>query len=116
MSTPHRYPVCSGRGLVPHGFYLTVNEFASTNTTPEECRTCKGQGILWSRQQEPVPLKVPRANETVDAVSQIRIGDGPWMPTPEYEIVWEGPNCVIREKPRAISGDPSDRANWKGKR
>ena len=48
--TPHRCPICNGRGTVPRGFY------GSTGTTcepdiaiivPENCKSCHGIGILW---------------------------------------------------------------------
>jgi len=45
---PHTCPVCAGRGLVPQGFYLAVERFSSTHTAPETCRSCCGQGIVWS--------------------------------------------------------------------
>lgn len=91
--------------MVPHGFYLTVNEFASTNTAPEECRTCHGQGVLWSRKPESLP-KLPALTEPLDAVSTViweprEFKTGAPLPPPEYHVV---------------SGDWSDRANWKGKR
>ncbi len=41
-------PVCNGRGIVPHGFYKysSGQEFVSTGTSPEQCRTCIGVGII----------------------------------------------------------------------
>ena len=45
---PYCCPVCGGNGLVPNGFYLqTGGQWATTNTTPEQCRTCNGTGIVW---------------------------------------------------------------------
>ena len=46
--TPHRCPVCYGKGLVPNGFYNTVIKYDSTmSTAPETCRSCNGTGIVW---------------------------------------------------------------------
>ena len=46
-STPHKCPVCDGRGDHMHGFY---NECAdTTNTARVPCRGCSGQGIIWAR-------------------------------------------------------------------
>ncbi len=42
---PHRCPICSGRGLVPCGFYNGVSDTFSTS--PEKCRSCNGGGVLW---------------------------------------------------------------------
>lgn len=46
---PYKCPVCSGKGLVPNGFYsCTGNTIISTSTTPEQCKSCKGTGVVWS--------------------------------------------------------------------
>lgn len=45
---PHKCPVCDGKGVVPHGFYNTSPYFSSTNIAPETCRSCYGQGVIWS--------------------------------------------------------------------
>lgn len=53
--TPHRCPVCEGRGAVAAGFYpccihgqrgciLTGCQAASA----APCRSCKGEGVLWA--------------------------------------------------------------------
>jgi DnaJ-class molecular chaperone len=46
--TPHRCPVCEGRGQVSYNFY-DFAPYATTNasTAPKTCRTCNGQGIVW---------------------------------------------------------------------
>ena len=50
LSTPHRCPICGGNGLVDNGFYnQTSGSWSSTGTIPETCRTCNGEGIVWSK-------------------------------------------------------------------
>ncbi len=44
---PYRCPVCNGKGLLPKGFYEQGEYFSSSDTSPEICRTCQGQGIVW---------------------------------------------------------------------
>lgn len=45
---PHTCPVCSGKGIVPHGFYNSTNrEWTSSSAAPEKCKTCNGTGIVW---------------------------------------------------------------------
>jgi DnaJ-class molecular chaperone len=46
--TPYRCPVCEGRGIVPHGFYLypAGQTFTDSETSPEKCRSCNGTGIV----------------------------------------------------------------------
>ena len=46
-NTPHRCPVCDGRGSVPRGFYMTYLTGSSTSAMPEVCRSCAGLGVLW---------------------------------------------------------------------
>lgn len=46
---PYVCPVCSGKGLVPNGFYDTTTSYSlSTSTSPETCKSCRGTGIVWS--------------------------------------------------------------------
>lgn len=49
--TPHKCPVCDGRGNVPFGFYeagWTGHYTTGTKPIPvEDCRTCNGKGVLW---------------------------------------------------------------------
>ena len=42
---PHLCPVCQGRGTVEAGFYSRAGSLS--DLTPEECKGCKGEGILW---------------------------------------------------------------------
>lgn len=44
---PHLCPVCVGRGLVQRGFYNVGNVYDTTDATPEVCKTCGGNGIVW---------------------------------------------------------------------
>jgi len=43
--TPHKCPVCGGRGIVPNGFYTSQYGMTS-NTAPEQCRSCVN-GIIY---------------------------------------------------------------------
>ena len=45
--TPHKCPVCSGRGQVPSGFYDQIGLASSIDTSTETCRSCGGSGIVW---------------------------------------------------------------------
>ena len=46
---PYKCPVCSGKGFVPNGFYsCTGNSIISASTAPEQCKSCKGTGVVWS--------------------------------------------------------------------
>ena len=44
---PHICPVCGGKGLLPHGFYIPSKAFSSCSTEPETCRTCGETGVIW---------------------------------------------------------------------
>jgi hypothetical protein len=45
---PHCCPVCRGNGLVDQGFYgQTTGTWLTSGTTPEQCRSCAGTGIVW---------------------------------------------------------------------
>ena len=46
MSVPYACPVCHGRGIVPPHFY-NLSGVASTACSNEECRSCKGTGIIF---------------------------------------------------------------------
>lgn len=43
---PHKCPVCQGKGLVPYGFYSSYSVHITTNTAPEQCKSCSGSGII----------------------------------------------------------------------
>lgn len=47
-STPHVCPVCTGKGIVPNGFYMTTNKnYTTSDATPEKCRSCVN-GLIWT--------------------------------------------------------------------
>lgn len=47
MSEWQKCPVCSGRGVVPCGFYHTGPYGGTTSTAADEqCRTCWGRGVI----------------------------------------------------------------------
>ena len=54
-------PVCNGKGLVPNGFYdVNIHDnYYSTNTSPETCRSCGGKGYI---NDEEKPVKIPGSN------------------------------------------------------
>ena len=48
MLTPFRCPVCGGNGIVAGGFYgQTSGQWLSAGVYSEECRSCKGTGVVW---------------------------------------------------------------------
>lgn len=59
--TPHKCPICEGRGQVPSSFY----DGMSTNAANTTCRSCYGTGIVWDNTQFPhypiptIPLDGP---------------------------------------------------------
>ncbi len=47
-SRPYRCPICNGNGIVPEGFYNQIGgTWLSSGTGTEDCRACKGTGIVW---------------------------------------------------------------------
>lgn len=59
--TPHKCPVCNGTGNVPMGFYYPYPYRGNTTGgLTEQCRTCRGSGIVWSEDGPPLAsLKQP---------------------------------------------------------
>jgi DnaJ-class molecular chaperone len=45
---PHKCPVCEGKGLLRCGFYDVTADAIVAEELIEECKTCKGVGIVWS--------------------------------------------------------------------
>ena len=81
---PYRCPVCEGRGVVEEGFYNPPmsHEYRPTSTAPiaETCKSCSGQGILWSWDSSPVP----------DYPPWVSPGDGNTT-SPPFTITWKNP-------------------------
>lgn len=51
VRTPHKCPVCIGRGFVDAGFYTATGQtWGGPGTNPDTCRTCEGTGIVWDEQ------------------------------------------------------------------
>lgn len=44
---PYKCPICNGTGIVPGGFYFSVNGYSTSTNTTEMCRQCQGIGIIW---------------------------------------------------------------------
>lgn len=44
---PYRCPICNGTGIVPGGFYFSVNGYSASTNTTEMCRQCQGSGLVW---------------------------------------------------------------------
>lgn len=49
---PYKCPICNGTGIVPGGFYLSVNGYCSSTNTTEMCRQCQGTGIIWGVEDQ----------------------------------------------------------------
>jgi predicted methyltransferase len=50
VQKPYLCPVCQGKGIVPRDFYDDPNKMGwmtLTFSAPPECKTCKGEGIVW---------------------------------------------------------------------
>lgn len=46
---PNKCPICNGTGLVPGGFYTSaLGGTGTSSAATEQCRQCKGTGIIWS--------------------------------------------------------------------
>ena len=45
---PYKCPVCEGRGNLPVGFYVPYSNGSSTTAAIESCRSCQGQGVIYS--------------------------------------------------------------------
>lgn len=46
-AVPFRCPVCEGRGTMLQDFYTRMT--VGNGADDVECRTCEGDGIIWSR-------------------------------------------------------------------
>ncbi len=45
--TPHKCPVCEGRGDHDQMFYAGVDVMGTSNTGRDTCRSCDGKGVIW---------------------------------------------------------------------
>ncbi len=50
-------PVCFGRGFVQSGFYTTTSADSYSSGGTEECRSCKGSGVLFREKKEEKEIK-----------------------------------------------------------
>lgn len=67
-------PVCSGRGIVPNGFYSATTEtWASTSANPETCRSCEGEGYLREAALTAQPALSYEHRETVCAAHHVHL-------------------------------------------
>ena len=48
-TTPHRCPVCDGRGQVPFAFYTSKGATTRNDPRMEPCRACDN-GVVWSME------------------------------------------------------------------
>jgi hypothetical protein len=46
VKVPYRCPVCEGRGRVPVGFYNPLLQDGNQPTF-QDCRSCRGSGVIW---------------------------------------------------------------------
>ena len=91
MSTPHKCPVCEGRGHVPAGFYARAT--AMHNTAPETCKACDGAGVIW-----PPKHYASAANPLKDAIGGYEhFHTGTPVPPPGVNIcgTFADPVCVL---------------------
>ena len=47
---PFKCPICEGRGSLPNNFYM---QGGSGGTNNVQCRSCKGEGVLWADNTPP---------------------------------------------------------------
>src|SRR5208282_6077669 len=73
LSTPHKCPVCNGRGKVPAGFYGDQG----TDVSEPPCRSCHGSGLVWSNDCPMLPIYPAPPMQ-------------PWPPT-TVPIPWQKP-------------------------
>ena len=79
---PFCCPVCQGRGTLPAGFYSRARTLS--NTAPETCKTCNGQGIVWAGGP---PQRVGVGN--VPKIPQVSRTTGTPLPVPDYRVISE---------------------------
>ena len=47
---PFKCPVCLGKGKLPHSFYITSGQGATSSISDVTCRTCNGATIIYAPQ------------------------------------------------------------------
>lgn len=59
---PYRCPICDGRGQVPPGFYdiLPGVSTGEVHLGIDQCRTCKGAGVIWEPEDKHGLTVVPK--------------------------------------------------------
>jgi hypothetical protein len=55
MATPHKCPICEGRGTVPVDFYAEQEVYASRQI----CKACGGSGLVWEAATPSCPPYKP---------------------------------------------------------
>lgn len=53
-------PVCSGKGIVPGGFYTAVSDTWLSTETTELCRTCNGKGVIALTNKKSIIRKIKK--------------------------------------------------------
>jgi hypothetical protein len=89
MSTPHKCPICHGRGTVPPGFYDQIDTGTSISTQRPTCKACGGSGLVWDYHSAPLPQPVEPDSPA-----------GSWSP---YKITF-GPSCGGTYIPKQLEG------------
>lgn len=56
MATPHKCPICSGRGTMPGSFYGDNGPAGLCEVT---CRSCGGSGIVWDYSSPTLTIPIP---------------------------------------------------------
>ena len=83
MSTPHKCPVCEGKGLIDNTPPMSSGSIPPKPLT--ECRACDGKGIVWSPDGPSCPIPVmpePYTTPYSPYGWPYAIPPGPWYYTP----------------------------------
>lgn len=62
MTMVYKCPICEGSGKVEYNFYRDKSGVGIT----EECRACKGKGIIWNYYDFNFPKKTLQENASID--------------------------------------------------
>lgn len=66
---PFLCPVCQGRGVVPAGFYQACHHGVTSDAADQQCKSCRGEGIVWGDSHEE-GVRIP--SRMVDVDREIR--------------------------------------------